>query len=94
MKKWKFVGHTNLVFLRNMVSFLGSRLLPSAAGRLLEAPYYLILGTCPPRRVMSNAERPVKNEEGGRMYEVPNTLDTRCKKQEIRLSSVDMKILP
>lgn len=28
------------------------------------------------------------------MYEVPSILDTRCKKQEIRLSSVDIKIMP
>jgi hypothetical protein len=41
---------------------------------------------------MSNAERRVKNEEV--MYIVLSTLDTRCKKQEIRLSSVDIKILP
>ena len=27
-------------------------------------------------------------------YNVQITLDTRCKKQEIRLSSVDIKILP
>jgi hypothetical protein len=34
----------------------------------------------------------VENEEV--MYNVLSTLDTRCKKQEIRLSSVDIKILP
>ena len=28
------------------------------------------------------------------MYEAPSILDTRCKKQEIRLSFVDIKILP
>ena len=42
--------------------------------------------------LMSNAERPVQNGEG--RYKVPITLDTRCKKQEIRLSSFGIKMLP
>jgi hypothetical protein len=32
--------------------------------------------------------------DGEGRYNVSITLDTRCKKQEIRLSSVDIKILP
>ena len=42
--------------------------------------------------IETNVEYPKPSEECRR--EVRSTLDTRCKKQEIRLSSVDMKILP
>ena len=57
---------------------------------------------CPPRRVSNlllllNVERLTPSAEcrievQGTKYEVG--IDTRCKKQEIRLSSVDMKIQP
>ena len=33
-------------------------------------------------------------EKNAAFGKVPSTLETRCKKQEIRLSSVDIKILP
>ena len=50
---------------------------------ILDTNYFILF-------LMSNAERTVQNIEW--KYNVPGR--DRCKKQEIRLSSVDMKILP
>ena len=42
--------------------------------------------------IRNTESKPMSKVQG--RYNVQITLDTRCKKQEIRLSSVDIKILP
>ena len=65
MKKWKFVNHTNLVAQRSLVSWFSVLASESTWYFVLGTmnSCYLILITCPPRRVMLNIERGLENEE-------------------------------